>query len=239
MPDPASVIPRLPPAWSSRADRFLSTINRNPRVYLFAVIGAGVTSSQLLPRGTHDFRKLHPSVGTRRLVARGRSQVKDIIGLTYNPLTKHQAGCQRRRRQLHGPDHGRREAHAAQSGTVQHGWHLARHGARTSLPSPRLRVPRPAAGGRGNGCATWSPAAHAWVAGLRPVAGQPELEPCARNSSTATRSIARFSAGPTTASPNCSRRSRAGLIWGVVTNKPVRFAEPIMKRLGYAERSGC
>lgn len=36
----------------------------------------------------------------------------------------------------------------------------------------------------------------------------PELEPCARSSSTATRSIARFSAGPTTASPNCSRRSR-------------------------------
>ncbi len=30
---------------------------------------------------------------------------------------------------------------------------------------------------------------------------------------------------------------KAGLIWGVVTNKPVRFAEPIMQRLGYAERS--
>lgn len=32
---------------------------------------------------------------------------------------------------------------------------------------------------------------------------------------------------------------KAGLIWGVVTNKPVRFAEPIMQRLGYAERSRC
>lgn len=53
------------------------------------------------------------------------------------------------------------------------------------------------------------PAARAMVAAAFGLSlDSPELEPCARSSSTATRSIARFSAGPTTASPNCSRRSR-------------------------------
>ncbi|MDF5979181.1 N-acetylmuramic acid 6-phosphate phosphatase MupP [Pseudomonas aeruginosa] len=62
--------------------------------------------------------------------------------------------------------------------------------------------------------------------------------PCARSSSTATRSIARFSAGPYDGIPELlAAIEKAGLIWGVVTNKPVRFAEPIMQRLGYAERS--
>ncbi|MCO2330351.1 bifunctional 3-demethylubiquinol 3-O-methyltransferase/2-polyprenyl-6-hydroxyphenol methylase, partial [Pseudomonas aeruginosa] len=63
-------------------------INRNPKAYLFAVIGAEYIL-QLLPRGTHDFRKfIRPS----ELGAWSREaglEVKDIIGLTYNPLTKH------------------------------------------------------------------------------------------------------------------------------------------------------
>ena len=65
-----------------------STINRNPKAYLFAVIGAEYIL-RLLPRGTHDFKKfIRPS----ELGAWSRAaglEVKDIIGLTYNPLTKH------------------------------------------------------------------------------------------------------------------------------------------------------
>lgn len=67
---------------------FFSTINRNPKAYALAIVGAEYLL-QLLPRGTHDYRKfIRPS----ELGAWSRDTgltVKDIVGLTYNPLTKH------------------------------------------------------------------------------------------------------------------------------------------------------
>ena len=88
VPDPASVIRACHRLVKPGGQVFLSTINRNPKAYLFAVIGAEYIL-QLLPRGTHDFRKfIRPS----ELGAWSREaglEVKDIIGLTYNPLTKH------------------------------------------------------------------------------------------------------------------------------------------------------
>jgi 2-polyprenyl-6-hydroxyphenyl methylase/3-demethylubiquinone-9 3-methyltransferase len=67
---------------------FFSTINRNPKAYLLAIIGAEYIL-KMLPRGTHDFKKfIRPSeLGAWSRVA--GLEVKDIIGLTYNPLTKH------------------------------------------------------------------------------------------------------------------------------------------------------
>lgn len=66
---------------------FFSTINRNPKAYLFAIIGAEYVL-RLLPRGTHEFKKfIRPS----ELGAWCRAadlEVRDIIGLTYNPLTR-------------------------------------------------------------------------------------------------------------------------------------------------------
>ena len=88
VPDPASTVAacaRLarPGGWV-----FFSTINRNPKAYALAIIGAEYML-QLLPRGTHDYRKfIRPS----ELGAWSRQAglaVNDIIGLTYNPLTKH------------------------------------------------------------------------------------------------------------------------------------------------------
>ncbi|VTM09009.1 3-demethylubiquinone-9 3-methyltransferase [Pseudomonas aeruginosa] len=88
VPDPASVIRACHRLVKPGGQVFFSTINRNPKAYLFAVIGAEYIL-QLLPRGTHDFRKfIRPS----ELGAWSRDaglEVKDIIGLTYNPLTKH------------------------------------------------------------------------------------------------------------------------------------------------------
>ncbi|MBH9392165.1 bifunctional 2-polyprenyl-6-hydroxyphenol methylase/3-demethylubiquinol 3-O-methyltransferase UbiG [Pseudomonas aeruginosa] len=88
VPDPASVIRACHRLVKPGGQVFLSTINRNPKAYLFAVIGAEYIL-QLLPRGTHDFRKfIRPS----ELGAWSREaglEVKDILGLTYNPLTKH------------------------------------------------------------------------------------------------------------------------------------------------------
>ena len=88
VPDPASVIQACYKMVKPGGQVFFSTINRNPKAYAFAIIGAEYVL-QLLPRGTHDYRKfIRPS----ELGAWSREVgllVKDIIGLTYNPLTKH------------------------------------------------------------------------------------------------------------------------------------------------------
>jgi 2-polyprenyl-6-hydroxyphenyl methylase/3-demethylubiquinone-9 3-methyltransferase len=66
---------------------FFSTINRNPKSYLFAIIGAEYLL-RLLPKGTHDYGKfIRPS----ELEAWGRAadlNFTDITGMSYNPLTK-------------------------------------------------------------------------------------------------------------------------------------------------------
>ena len=66
---------------------FFSTINRNPKAYLFAVLGAEYLL-RLLPRGTHDYQRfITPSELSRH--ARDASLAVDaMIGLHYNPLTK-------------------------------------------------------------------------------------------------------------------------------------------------------
>ena len=88
VPDPASVIRACYKMVKPGGQVFFSTINRNPKAYAFAIVGAEYVL-QLLPRGTHDYRKfIRPS----ELGAWSREVgllVKDIIGLTYNPLTKH------------------------------------------------------------------------------------------------------------------------------------------------------
>ena len=66
---------------------FFSTINRNPKSYLFAVIGAEYVL-RLLPRGTHDYQRfIKPSELSRFARAAGL-RVAELIGMTYNPLTQ-------------------------------------------------------------------------------------------------------------------------------------------------------
>jgi 2-polyprenyl-6-hydroxyphenyl methylase/3-demethylubiquinone-9 3-methyltransferase len=87
VPDPESIVRSCalltkPGGWA-----FFSTINRNPKSYLFAVIGAEYVLN-LLPRGTHDYAKfIKPSELAR--MARGAGlDVEAIMGMTYNPITK-------------------------------------------------------------------------------------------------------------------------------------------------------
>ncbi len=88
VPDPASVVhacTRLarPGGWV-----FFSTLNRNPKSYLFAIIGAEYVM-RLLPRGTHDFAKfIRPSELDVWIRAAGLL-TRDITGMSYNPLTRH------------------------------------------------------------------------------------------------------------------------------------------------------
>jgi 2-polyprenyl-6-hydroxyphenyl methylase/3-demethylubiquinone-9 3-methyltransferase len=66
---------------------FFSTINRNPKAYLLAIVGAEYVL-RLLPRGTHDYaRFIRPSELDRWARAAGL-QTEAITGLTYNPLLR-------------------------------------------------------------------------------------------------------------------------------------------------------
>ena len=66
---------------------FLSTLNRNPKAYLFAILGAEYIL-RLLPKGTHDYDKfITPSELSQYLRSAGLD-VNSMRGMGYNPLTK-------------------------------------------------------------------------------------------------------------------------------------------------------
>ncbi len=87
VPQPASVVEacaRLarPGGWV-----FFSTINRNPKSFLFAIVGAEYVL-RLLPKGTHEYaRFIRPAELTRACRAAGLT-VADLTGMTYNPVTR-------------------------------------------------------------------------------------------------------------------------------------------------------
>jgi 2-polyprenyl-6-hydroxyphenyl methylase/3-demethylubiquinone-9 3-methyltransferase len=69
---------------------FLSTLNRTPKSYLFAIVGAEYVL-KMLPRGTHDYaRFIRPSELAHWLRAAGL-ELREITGLSYNPLTRRYA----------------------------------------------------------------------------------------------------------------------------------------------------
>lgn len=87
VPDPASTVAACARLVKPGGQVFFSTINRNPKAYLFAVIGAEYILN-LLPKGTHDYAKfLRPAELARHARAAGLA-VEEIIGMSYNPLTK-------------------------------------------------------------------------------------------------------------------------------------------------------
>lgn len=90
VPDPGSIINACAKLLKPGGDLFLSTINRNPKSYLFAIIGAEYLL-QLLPRGTHDYQKfIRPSELASSLRAH-QFDLRDLKGMTYNPITHHYA----------------------------------------------------------------------------------------------------------------------------------------------------
>jgi 2-polyprenyl-6-hydroxyphenyl methylase/3-demethylubiquinone-9 3-methyltransferase len=87
VPNPASTVSACAQLVKPGGDVFFSTINRNPKSYLFAVIGAEYIL-RLLPRGTHEYAKfLKPSELASYCRAAGLT-LKSIIGMGYNPLTQ-------------------------------------------------------------------------------------------------------------------------------------------------------
>jgi 2-polyprenyl-6-hydroxyphenyl methylase / 3-demethylubiquinone-9 3-methyltransferase len=87
VPDPASTVAACTRLLRPGGRAFFSTINRNPKSYLFAVIGAEYIL-KLLPRGTHDYaRFVRPSELAHWCRAAGL-RAAEMTGMTYNPLTR-------------------------------------------------------------------------------------------------------------------------------------------------------
>ena len=87
VPEPAAMVAACARLVRPGGQVFFSTINRNPKAYLFAVIGAEYIL-RLLPRGTHDYaRFIKPSELSRYARAAGLRSA-ELIGMTYNPLTQ-------------------------------------------------------------------------------------------------------------------------------------------------------
>ena len=87
VPAPASTVAACAKLVKPGGLTVFSTINRNPKAYLFAVIG-GEYVLRLLPRGTHDYaRFLRPSE-LASFARRAGLDPDDLIGMTYNPLAK-------------------------------------------------------------------------------------------------------------------------------------------------------
>jgi len=87
VPDPAATVRACADLAEPGGQVFFATINRNPKSYLLAVVGAEYVL-KLLPRGTHDYaRFIKPSELSAMCRAAGL-QVSAVIGMTYNPFTK-------------------------------------------------------------------------------------------------------------------------------------------------------
>jgi len=87
VPDPASTVAACAQLAKPGGWVFFSTLNRNPKSYLFAILGAEYIL-KMLPRGTHDWaRFIKPSELARMARAAGLDQ-NALAGMSYNPLTR-------------------------------------------------------------------------------------------------------------------------------------------------------
>ena len=87
VPDPGSVIRACTRLLKPGGQVFFSTINRNPKSFLFAIIGAEYVL-RMLPRGTHEFAKFIRPAELGGWIRDAGLDLQDITGLTYNPLTR-------------------------------------------------------------------------------------------------------------------------------------------------------
>jgi 2-polyprenyl-6-hydroxyphenyl methylase/3-demethylubiquinone-9 3-methyltransferase len=87
VPDPISVMTACarmvkPDGWV-----FFSTLNRNPKSYLFAIVGAEYILN-LLPKGTHDWNRFIKPHELASYARQAALEPVELMGMTYNPLTK-------------------------------------------------------------------------------------------------------------------------------------------------------
>ena len=87
VPDPASVVRACAQAVKPGGWVLLSTINRNPKSFLFAILGAEYLLN-LVPRGTHEYAKMITPAELMRQCRESGLAIDSTRGLHYNPLTQ-------------------------------------------------------------------------------------------------------------------------------------------------------
>ena len=87
VPDPGSVVAACAALTKPGGSLFFSTINRNPKSYLFAVIGVEYVL-RMLPKGTHEYGKFIRPAELGQWIREAGLEIDEMTGLTYNPLTK-------------------------------------------------------------------------------------------------------------------------------------------------------
>ena len=87
VPDPVSVIKACAQLVKPGGELFFSTLNRHPKAYLFAVLGAEYMLN-MLPKGTHDYKRFIRPSEMASWCRQAGLDVSEITGLSFNPLTK-------------------------------------------------------------------------------------------------------------------------------------------------------
>jgi 2-polyprenyl-6-hydroxyphenyl methylase / 3-demethylubiquinone-9 3-methyltransferase len=90
VPDPESTVNACAALAKPGGHVFFSTLNRNLKAYVLAVIGAEYVL-RMLPRGTHRYEKFIKPSALAAYCRKSGLEVRDIVGMTYNPLTDHYA----------------------------------------------------------------------------------------------------------------------------------------------------
>ena len=88
VPNPASIVTACAQLVKPGGYVFFSTINRNPKAYLFAVIGAEYVLS-LLPKGTHDYAKFIKPSELSGWARQANLNIGAMRGMSYNPIMQH------------------------------------------------------------------------------------------------------------------------------------------------------
>ena len=88
VPDPSQVVKACADLVKLGGDVYFSTINRNPKAWLMAIVGAEYILN-LLPKGTHEYQKLIKPSELSDYARNSGLELQRMIGLHYNPLTKH------------------------------------------------------------------------------------------------------------------------------------------------------
>ena len=87
VPDPAQTIAACAMLVKPGGDVFLSTLNRNPKAYLFAILGAEYILN-MLPKGTHDYAKFIKPAELIRMARDAGLDLVSMTGMSYNPFSK-------------------------------------------------------------------------------------------------------------------------------------------------------
>ena len=85
VPDPASIVEACGRLVKPGGSVFFSTLNRNPKAYLLAVVGAEYILG-MLPKGTHDYAKFIKPSELARWSKQSGLEPEELIGMSYNPL---------------------------------------------------------------------------------------------------------------------------------------------------------